>query len=207
LLSAEHVQDVRAQGLEEPEIITALAVVAMFNYFTRVADATGIEFDYDTALPPFEPDTGRGFADGPASSGFRPVSVSSDPDAGAHRELPEGPLRTAWDAWRAYVLGSDEPAGFRDRRFVACVAAEECADWKTAGEFGAPQDHDEVLAEFTRKLSRQPWLMKPDDLEGLRAAGYSEVGLLRMISAVAHQNAASRLSRGLAVLTSGEYPA
>lgn len=179
----------------------------MFNYFTRVADATGIEFDYDTALPPFEPDTGHGFADRPAygrvasvsASASASVSAEAEADAGAHRELPEGPLRTAWNAWRTYVLGLDEPAGYRDRRLVARVAAEECADWKTADEFSAPQDFDKKLAEFARKLSRQPWLMRPEDLEELRAAGYSEVSLLHMISAVAHQNAASRLSRGLAI--------
>lgn len=181
----------------------------MFNYFTRVADATGIEFDYDTALPPFEPDTGHGFADRPAYNRIQSASVSvsasvsasaeAEADAGAHRELPEGPLRTAWDAWRTYVLGPDEPAGYRDRRFVARVAAEECADWKTADEFSSPQDFDKKLAEFARKLSRQPWLMQPADLEELRAAGYSEVSLLHIISAVAHQNAASRLSRGLAI--------
>ena len=39
--------------------------------------------------------------------------------------------------------------------------------------------------------------MTEADLEGLRAAGYSEEALLHVISVVAHQNADSRLAIGL----------
>ncbi len=180
----------------------------MFNYFTRVADASGIEFDYDTALPRFEPDMGHDSAERPG----RPVAASPGGSAGsasrvlvgAGRLLPEGGLRTAWEIWRAYVLGSEEPLSLRDRAFVARVAAEESADWETAeafGDTGAPRHNDEVLTEFARKLSRQPWQMKPDDLDMLRAAGYSEQAILHVISVTAHQNADSRLCRGLTVLT------
>ena len=216
LLSAEHMHEVRGQGLEDPFIITAVAVVSMFNYFTRVADATGIEFDYDTALPQFEPDMGHDSAERPSRSASpalpaRPASPDlSAAGDGASRRLPEGPLRTAWETWRTYVLGTDEPLSVRDRWLIARVAAEESADWETAGvlaDSGSPSDHDELLTGFARKLSRQPWLMKPDDLDGLRAAGYPEQAILHVISVTAHQNADSRLSRGVAVLTSGEYKA
>jgi alkylhydroperoxidase family enzyme len=43
-------------GLDEQQIEASISVISMFNYFTRVADATGIEFDYKTPLPAFEPD-------------------------------------------------------------------------------------------------------------------------------------------------------
>ena len=35
----------------------AAGVVWIFDYFTRVADASGIEFDYASPLPAFEPDS------------------------------------------------------------------------------------------------------------------------------------------------------
>ncbi len=224
-LSGEHVKDVRGQGLEELSLITALAVVSMFNYLTRVADATGIEFDYETALPRFEPDRGHDSAERPgrpvqasSASSVSDLPASASPasrvssvsrvspgaDGGAGRRLPEGRLRTAWEAWRSYALGSDQPLSVRDRAFVARVAAEESADWETAealGDPGSARQNDDVLTEFARKLSRQPWLMKPDDLDALRAGGYSEQAILHVISVTAHQNADSRLSRGLTVLT------
>ncbi|MGH9807684.1 MAG: hypothetical protein ACRD9W_10560, partial [Terriglobia bacterium] len=61
---------------------------------------------------------------------------------------------------------------------------------------------DERLIEFASKLSRQPWQMEEGDLERLRAAGYSETAILHVISVVAHQNADSRLTLGLATAAS-----
>ena len=71
-LTQEAVQDARRQGLDEDQIEAAIGVISLFNYFTRVADATGIEFDYPTALPAFEPDLGQVTAPRPD----RPVSFS-----------------------------------------------------------------------------------------------------------------------------------
>ena len=56
-LRAEAIADVARQGLDRDQLEAAVGVIAMFNYFTRVADATGIEFDYLSPLPAFEPDT------------------------------------------------------------------------------------------------------------------------------------------------------
>ena len=79
-LTQEAVDDVRRQGLDEDQIEAAIGVISMFNYFTRVADATGIDFDYPTALPAFEPDLGQVTAPRPD----RPVA-SSEPAAGRRR--------------------------------------------------------------------------------------------------------------------------
>ncbi len=166
----------------------------MFNYFTRVADATGIEFDYQTPLPAFKPDLSQAAASRPA----RPVA-SGGAAAGTRRLLP-GRLRAAWESWRAYVLESDAPLSRRERRLLASVAAEETADWEGAEaliEGECPRDGDDLLAGFAAKLSRQSWRMEPGDLERLRAAGYPEAALLHVISVVAHQNADSRLVVGL----------
>jgi alkylhydroperoxidase family enzyme len=189
------VQDAGRQGLDEEQIEAAVAVISMFNYFTRVADATGIEFDYETPLPAFEADLGQVTAprpDRPGSSGQR---------AGSRRRPAHQQLQAAWESWRAYVLEADEPISRPERRLLASVAAEEAADWEGAEALNGLQylaDGDDRLVGFARKLSRQPWRMVEGDLEGLRASGYSEEAVLHVISVVAHQNADSRLAVGLA---------
>jgi alkylhydroperoxidase family enzyme len=199
-LTARAVADAAEQGLDEGQAEVAIGVIAMFNYFTRVADATGIEFDYETPLPAFEPDRAQVTATRPGRSvSARPgTGPDAGPDAGL-RPRPGYPrLREAWETWRSYVLESDEPLSQRDRRILARVAAEEATDWALAEALAEPaRAGDEKLAAFARKLSREPWRMVAGDLETLRAAGYSEQAVLHAISVVAHQNADSRLVIGL----------
>jgi alkylhydroperoxidase family enzyme len=98
------------------------------------------------------------------------------------------------------LLDAEKPISRRERRLLAVVAAEESTDWAGADALGGRDsvvDGDNRLIGFARKLSRQPWSMKGDDLAELRAAGYSEEALLHVISVVAHQNADSRLATGL----------
>ncbi len=206
-VTSETVKDALRQGLDADHVESAIGVVAMFNYFTRVADASGIEFDYQSPLPAFAPDRGQtavlrpdravpSVSDGSVSDG----SVSDAGPVGDGQRLPSpGPLRTAWETWRAYLLDTDEPIGRDERRLLARVAAEESADWTGAEELGPPASGPDTPAiAFARKLSREPWCMQPGDLENLRVAGYAEPAILHVISVVAHQNATSRLALGLA---------
>jgi hypothetical protein len=194
-LTPQAVAGAGRHGLDEQQIEASIAVISMFNYFTRVADATGIEFDYKTPLPAFEPDLRQAAAPRP--------SRSSSParGAGQGRQRPRhGPLRAAWESWRAYVMEADKPISRGERRLLAIIAAQESGDWEGAGALGdlnGPADGDNPLIRFARKLSRQPWGMKASDLAELRAAGYPEDALLHIVSVVAHQNADSRLHIGL----------
>jgi alkylhydroperoxidase family enzyme len=193
-LTREAVQDAGRQGLDEEQIEAAVGVVSMFNYFTRVADATGIEFDYVTPLPAFEPDLGQVTAPRPDRPG------SSSRQVGQRRRPQHRQLQAAWESWRAYVLEAGKPISRRERHLLASVAAEEAADWEGAEALDGLRylaDSDDRLVGFARKLSRQPWRMEEGDLEGLRASGYSEEAVLHVISVVAHQNADSRLAVGL----------
>ena len=194
-LTPQTVAGAGRHGLDEQQIEASIAVISMFNYFTRVADATGIEFDYKTPLPAFEPDLRQAAAPRPHRSG------SSAGGAGRGRQRPRHlPLRAAWESWRAYVMEADKPISRGERRLLAIVAAEESGDWEGAGALGelnSLTDGDNRLIRFARKLSRQPWAMEASDLAELRAAGYSEDALLHIVSVVAHQNADSRLDIGL----------
>ncbi len=196
-LTGETVRDALGQGLDDEQIEAAVGVISMFNYFTRVADATGIEFDYLTPLPAFEPDLRQGAAPRPSRSRSATIGACPSRQRPQHRQF-----QSAWQSWRAYVLEAEEPISRRERRLLATVAAEETTDWEGAEalnglEFQA--DRDDLLIGFARKLSRQPWRMEAGDLGELRTAGYSDDALLHVISVVAHQNADSRLSLGLGV--------
>lgn len=176
---------------------TATGVVAMFNYLTRVADASGIEFDYESPLPVFQPRRDREPAPRPDRASWPMVGAE-------FRALPSFPgLTEAWGRWHEYVFDSDEPLPRRDRWVLARAAAQECCDRTRADELDghAPRNAIESLLDaFARKLSRQPWGMGPADLAALRAAGYPEPALLHAISVVALQNAESRLAMGRALL-------
>jgi len=188
------VQDLGRHGLDEEQTEAAVAVISMFNYFTRVADATGIEFDYLTPLPAFEPDLRQVATPRPGRF------ASSRPEAGPRPRPRHEQLRMAWESWRACLLEADEPLSRPERRLLAAAAAEEAADWEGAealGELTPAEGRDDLLAGFARKLSRQPWRMQAGDLQALRASGYSDEAVLHAISVVAHQNADSRLVTGL----------
>lgn len=195
-LTRDAVQDAASEGLDDKQLEIAFGVISMFSYFTRVADATGIEFDYQTPLPAFKPDLRRAALPRPG----RPDVPGRSP---RRRQVRDERLRGAWEAWRAYQFEGDGPLSPGERRLLAAVAAEEAADWQCADALGGTQLADDpVLAGFARKLSREPWSMEPGDLERMRASGYSELAILRAISLVAHQNADSRLVVGLAFAAS-----
>jgi alkylhydroperoxidase family enzyme len=198
-VTSETIADLRHHGLDEGQIETAVGVSAMFNYFTRVADATGIEFDYPTPLPAFEPDVCQVAAARPARPGEAGQGAVG-PDA-AGRPVPAAPkLRTLWDAWHSFLLEADESLSTGQRRLVAAVAAGESGDWERAAELSSralPASAGGPLPAFARKLSRAPWSMTAGDLDALRAAGHTEHAALHVVAIVAHQNADSRLAAGL----------
>lgn len=195
-LSKGVADDLAGQGFGEDAVEAATGVVAMFNYLTRVADATGIEFDYTSPLPAFEPDLAKKAVTRPDRSSWPVVP-------GERRTFPRfAALSEAWQRWHGYVFDSDEPLTHRERQLLACAAAQECCDRWRADQLReyAPQNATESgLVEFARKLSREPWQMEPADLDDLRDLGYLEVALLHAIAVVALQNAESRLAMGRAL--------
>lgn len=187
-----------AHGLGTEAVQAATGVVAMFNYLTRVADASGIEFDYTSPLPVFQPDRDQEPVPRPDRATWPVVPAE-------RRTLPSFPVMTqAWRQWREYVFDSAAPLTRRERRLLASAAAQECCDrWRAdeLAEYSPRDDTESVLDAFARTLSRQPWRMGPADLQTLRDAGYSEPALLHAISVVALQNAESRLAMGHGLTT------
>lgn len=194
-VTADDGAELAAHGLAPAQVQSATAVIAMFNYLTRVADASGIEFDYVSPLPAFTPARDREPVPRPERAAW--------PDLGPElRTLPAYPeIGAAWASWHGYVFDSDEPLSRHARRVLARAAAEECCDRRRADELAAaaPRSEGEVLLDsFARKLSRTPWRMEPADLQALRDSGLAEPALLHAIAVVALQNAESRLAMGRA---------
>jgi len=178
-------------GLDADAVRTATGVIAMFNYLTRVADASGIEFDYPTPLPQFRPERAQKPVPRPDRE-LWPVVGESRAEA----------MSETWRHWRTYVFDATEPLTRRERRLLARAAAQESCDrWQAdrLDEYAPRDDRDAVLDAFARKLSRRPWQMEPADLQALRDAGYAEQALLHVISVTAQQNAESRLALGHAL--------
>jgi uncharacterized peroxidase-related enzyme len=192
-VTPELVAKLATHGLDAEEIEAATGVVAVFNYLTRVADASGIEWDYASPLPRFEPERGR-------RAVIRPDRESWPVVGAEFRRFPRLPaLSQAWERWHEYVFSSDEPLSRRERGVLALAAARACCDrWRADSLAGhEPGDDAEArLAGFATKLSREPWRMQPSDLRELRALGHSEPALLHAIAVVALQNAESRVAMG-----------
>jgi alkylhydroperoxidase family enzyme len=204
-VTGDEMAQVRRQVADEQQLEIAVAVIAMFNYFTRVADATGIDFDYQTPLPAFKRDRDQVSATRPvaprmaAAAGTDRTDAAGEAGATGRLALGHDGLRSAWASWREYLRDGAGPLGRPDRMLLARVAAEQAGDWASVEALGsAAEDTGHVLAGFARKLSREPWQMEAADLGNLRASGYSEIAILHAISVTAQQNAESRLSAGLA---------
>jgi hypothetical protein len=164
----------------------ATGVVAMFNYLTRVADASGIEFDYTSPLPAFQPHYDLEPAPRPNVDGWPVVAVV---------------FTDSWQLWHDHLFEADGPLSRKQRLVLARAAAQETCDRTRADELAgyAPQDDtDALLDAFARKLSVRPWQMSPADLQTLRDVGFTELALLHAISLTALQNAESRLAMGQA---------
>lgn len=190
-----------AAGFDRPSIVLVIGLAAMFNYFTRVADGTGIEADYETELPQF---VYRGVTEPvrrPEPAEWPPVDRSIE----LLSLLPD--LHATWGRWRDYVLDAPAPISTTTRRRLQAIAARNACD---AAMAPAPDQADaagcqpDALEDFAEKLSRTPWLMTSSDADSLRAIGLDDPSILHVIAVVAYQSGESRLRIGLSALARSE---
>lgn len=195
-----------AVGLPRTSIVLVIGLVAMFNYFTRVADGTGIEPDYETDLPQFVYRDVTEPVQAPESAEWPPV----DRTIGLVSLLPD--VHTAWGRWRDHILESPGPLARATRHHLQSIAARNACDAAmdppgkddskdAAGRRSAAAD---TLSNFAEKLSRTPWLMASSDVDALRSIGMNDLSVLHAIAVVAYQSAESRLRIGLSALARSE---
>jgi hypothetical protein len=189
-------------GFSRPSVVLAIALTAMFNYLTRVADAVGVEADYESSLPRFVYRDLTESAPRPPRQEWPPVDRSIE----FLSTLPD--VAAAWGRWRDYILESPDPIPVATRQRLRSIAARAACDGTLApaddtGSDGAVSSRTgsgQPLAEFAEKLSRTPWLMTQTDVDALRSTGLDDLSVLHVIAVVAYQSAESRLRIGLSAL-------
>ena len=198
-LNGEDVALLRKEGISDDAIEHAILVTAFFNYFPRVADGVGIEFDYESPLPRIDVDTTREAWPRIPKADWNPAV-----DGSALPSFPQTPQVTAiLTPWRILHFERTAPLTRETRKLVAHVVTEELCDSAALGVWQDVQpanDTDEQLVSFARKLTRTPWAMNAGDAEALRAVGLSDEAILGAITLIAHQNAISRMHHGLAAM-------
>jgi alkylhydroperoxidase family enzyme len=195
MVGAEEIERLRGVGLSDEGIVQAITVAAMFNYFTRVADGTGIDFDYLSPLPRIKVDRAREPLPRPEPASF----PRREPVPGVSLARRPG-TQAAVSRWKAYAFDSDAPLSRRDRAVLRRTAAFHVADAVGLAEHGdlSPRDAREfALAAYAEKLTRTPWAMEEADLAPLRREGLDDRGLLHVISVTALENLLARLRLGL----------
>lgn len=198
-VNSDDIARLRAVGISEAGIEQAIVVTAFFNYFPRVADGTGIEFDYESPLPRISVDTTR-----EALPRFPRADWNPAVDGSVLPSFPHAPQIAAMLApWRVLHQERTAPLAPDTRRFLTFVVADQLCDsaalgsWKDARPTNDIEKH---LGSFAQKLTRTPWAMNASDIEKLRAASLSDEAILAAITLVAHQNAISRMQHALSAV-------
>ncbi len=194
LVSAGDLDGMGRAGIADHEIVHAVAVTGFFNYVTRVADASGIEFDYESPLPRLQIDLGREPLPRP------PRAEWPELDPSPRRPISLRPAtEAALAAFRSHAFELDAPLTRRERRVIARVAMEGVCDaGASALDDAAPRTpREEALAAYAAKLTVTPWRMTEADLAPLRQEGLDDRGLLHTLSLVAFQNMDSRVRLAL----------
>ena len=68
-------------------------------------------------------------------------------------------------------------------------------DWRSA-DLG---DADRALLEYTEKLTREPWTVEQEDIDGLKGHGFDERAVLDACQIIGYFNYVNRLADGLGV--------
>jgi uncharacterized protein YciW len=195
-ITADDLDRLRAVGLGDEALVQATGIAGFFCYVTRVADATGIDYDYVSPLPLLEPDRAREPLPRPPRErwphGSRSPRLTLDLRPATAAALA---------AWEEYLFDRDVPLARRERRLLAARAAGHACDAAGTARHGAGEpagEREARLAAFADRLSLAPWTTSAADLDALRAAGLDDAALLDAIGTVAYQSARSRIDLALA---------
>jgi alkylhydroperoxidase family enzyme len=187
-------------GLDDDAILHVVVLSAFFGYLNRIADAVGIELDYDVAHRP------------PAAVPETPplarpeLSAWPDPDAPRLIDLARRPLTAdAFADCRAYVHERDRPLAVRQRQLIARAVAGRLGDAATVRALAhveaAQSELDRALEAFADVMTLAPWRLGASTLDALRAASLTDdAAIFDAISVAAFSTTTSRVAVALAAL-------
>jgi alkylhydroperoxidase family enzyme len=184
-----------AVGLDEAAVLQVVALSAFFGYLNRVADAVGVELDYEVAVPP-PPDPGTPPLPRPAPPDWpfperAPLSLAARPETFA-----------AAAAWREHALERDAPLSRSRRGLIARTVAQALGDLDGVRQHVVtPRDGlDVAITTFADLLTRSPWRLGAGALEPLRAGGLDDDGIFDVIHTAAWATFSSRTAVALSAL-------
>ncbi|HTJ45600.1 MAG TPA: hypothetical protein VL463_26035 [Kofleriaceae bacterium] len=176
--------------LDDATILHVIMLSSFFGYLNRVADAVGIELDYDVMVrpPPPDPETPplvRPSHDERPAPDQGPLTITMRPGA-----------IEALAAWNDHVMERDAPLTRAQRLLISRVAADTVGD----ASLPPPEPSDHPIVALTETIALAPWRLGEAALAPLREAGMSDEAIFDAISVAAFANFASRLNVALAAL-------
>ncbi|HUJ62203.1 MAG TPA: hypothetical protein VLX92_27035 [Kofleriaceae bacterium] len=181
-----------AAGLDDADLLHAIALAALFGHLNRIADAVGVPLDYAVALdvPQIDPAAPQ-LAPAPASlTGREAIDPGGRPATA--RALAD---------WRGYMFQRDAPLTRRQRTLIA----RWVATWLGDGGISAPDDltnnpHDDLLRALAEQITLAPWRLGEDSFAPLRAIGFDDVALFDVCATASSAGVFSRLNVALVAL-------
>lgn len=97
------------------------------------------------------------------------------------------------------ILNGPSRLSEEDRRRIAFVVSEANGCRYSLGVYRSSTGLDDALADFAVKLTREPASVIADDIDTLRARGYSDEAIHDAIQVVALLNYGNRIADGLGI--------
>ena len=170
---ARHLSRARAGGLDDADIIHAIALTSFFGHLNRIADAVAVPLDYHVRLKPLSAE--------PATPPLAraPRRITGDPALSL--ELRPA-TAAALAAWHAYLIDRD-PANAE----IAAWVAELVGDGDAAvGEVSERR-------KLVETVTLAPWKLSDDAFAPLRAIGYDDAMLFGLCAAASSFGTMSRI--------------
>lgn len=171
-LGAADLSLARGAGLSDETTVQVVLLASLFGHFNRIADAVGIELDYDVQLRPphAEPATPDYLQPEPAEW---PTSTSASwAESALTMELRPGAVQLL-AAWRSHTLLRPTPLSRHQRSLISRTVGRclgDAAAVHTQG--GAPSSALEAALVTTAcEVVRAPWRLGANTVARLRGAG------------------------------------
>jgi hypothetical protein len=193
-LSRAHLRRAKEAGLDDADVLHAVALSCFFGHLNRIADVTGVPLDYDVRATPPHPD--------PCVEPWptAPKLVTARPAI----DLALRPATAqALTDWRQYVFHRDAPITRRQRTLIARWVAH----WLGDGGISPPDDLtvnplDDALRAMAELVTLAPWRVNDDAFAALRAAGFDDAALFDVCATASSAGVFSRIAVALSALAS-----
>jgi len=186
-------------GLDDASVLHAVVLSSYFGHLNRIADAVGIDLDYEVAIPPVHAE--------PATPPYLVPEreLWPDPDLPRTLELSLRPgASEALAAWRKHALEREAPLSVRQRSVIARAVAERLGDAAGVQKFSEATPKEELenaLVELAHVVTLAPWRLGAETITALRKAGLDgDVAIFDAIAVATACTTFSRITVALAAL-------